>query len=287
MAPPLHAYAGFVAIVFRGEVPPAFQSSEGFAKARTGVWVPFAEVELVDPAGLASQIGATHTALPQLLGFLRRGKGGCYALWRREERPWADCPVVYIADPIESSVVVGRTLAEFLSVAAWGLDVVGLAGTAGAPKAASAFFARRKIVRAEDPVAVLAAAAAEVTGLKALLSPAAPAKKKKAAGKKRAAAESAAPEPAPAAHAGTVPFDDDANTDELARAVQPIMAPSAAAAEAAAVKAPPRALGAAAVTLKPAPPVSVASFGPLPTPDATRPAAAPSAPPKKPFWKIW
>ena len=288
MAAPAHAYAGFVANVFRGEVPAAFLSSEGFAKARVGTWAPFAEVDLVDPAALADQIGASHPALPQLLGFLRRGKGGFYALWRREERPWADCPVVYIANPIEGSIVVARTLGEFLTVAAWGLDVVGLAGTAGAPKSASSFFTRRKIVRAEDPVAVLAAAAADVTGLAALLAPAAPPTKKKAPGKKKPAAKPVAEAAVPAAEkpmpAGTVPFDDDANTDELARAVAPPVAPSATAAEAAAVKAPPRSRAAAAVTLKPTPPVSVTSFGPVPTPAAT---PAPAEEQKKAWWKIW
>ncbi|GDX79730.1 hypothetical protein LBMAG42_15410 [Deltaproteobacteria bacterium] len=311
MAPP-PAYARFVATVFDGDVPGVFVSSDGFAKARNGAWSPFVDAELVAPAALTAQLGAEHPAAPKLRAFLRRRQGGYYAQWKVDERPWGQCPVVWAGGEVGGGAVVGRTLEEFLSVAAWGVDPFTLSAQRSPPKPtkAAAFFARRKIEAAADPLGVMDRAAAEFAGFAGLIaaSPAAAAApapapaqvpvaapgaavgKKKAGGKKKGA-EKAVEATMPAAEArapAALPpppevseLDPEAETEELPRAVPPPRAPSAAEAEAAL---------AAGRSMPAAPAAPVSPAGPTPRP----PGAPPEGPPpgsteaqKKAWWKLW
>ncbi len=295
MAPP-SAYAQFVATVFDGEVPGAFLSSDGFAKARNGAWSPFVDAELIVPAALTAQLGAHHDAAPKLRAFLRRRQAGYYAFWKVDDRPWGQCPVVWVGGAVGGGAVLGRSLEEFLSLAAWGVDPVTLSAQRIPPKPAkaAAFFSRRKIVAVADPLGLLDRAGGEFPGFAELLAapvaaaaessaaePAA-AGKRKASGKKKAAApgpEATAPAPLPPPPE-VAELDPEAETEELPRAVAPPRAPSAAETEAALAAAPPAAAA-------PAPP-------PAPAP-ATPPAGAPpEGPPpgsteaqKKAWWKLW
>lgn len=299
MAPP-SAYAQFVATVFDGEVPGAFLSSDGFAKARNGAWSPFVDAELVVPAALTAQLGTDHAAAPTLRAFLRRRQAGYYAFWKVDDRPWGQCPVVWVGGEAGGGAILGRSLDEFLSVAAWGVDPVTLSAQRAPPKPAkaAAFFSRRKIAAAADPLGVLDRAAAEYPGFGALLAAsaaaaaepavaetAAPVGKKKASGKKKAAApgpEAAAPAPLPPPPEVTE-LDPEAETEELPRAVTPPRAPSAAETEAALAAAPP-----ASASSAPAAPAA-------PPAPAARPAGAPAEGPppgsteaqKKAWWKLW
>ncbi len=320
MAPP-PAYAQFVSAVFDGEVPGVFLSSDGFAKARNGAWSPFVDAELVSPAALTAHLGADHAAAPQLRAFLRRRQGGYYALWKADDRSWGQCPVVWVGGDVGGGAVVGRSLEEFLAVAAWGVDPFTLSAlrTQPKPSKAAAFFARRRIEPIADPIAVLARAEAEYPGFGGLLAApvvaaaapevpvatvpetpvpvaaaeaAAQAPKKKGGGKKKGGAPSGEAPPAEAAVAPLPPppqateLDPEDETEDLPRAVMPPRAPSAAEAEAALAPAP----GGAPVVQ----PVAAPAPRPAAAP-ASKPAAAPTEGPppgsteaqKKAWWKLW